>query len=435
MFQSRHSSSYKGHPPFIKGNSPNLSMHTPFICNMRKFVQLLAFFAIVLGAFSCSSDADLDVLPAAQPFTINSISPSCVQVGTQVSIRGENFTEDISISLQGQTVSSIFLRSSALIEFNVPSGLDGGLAELVLENDTTNLSSELQIIGSGSWSRKTATFPGEGRGTQLWFTIGSKLYYGGGLQHTTATQLHDFWEYDIEEDQWMQLTDPSDQRIRRANTATSLNSKGYIMSSNVFFSYDPTTDTWTELARVPTDKGLSGVSITGFKDRIMLAFDAGDDPSELWGYDIASDTWTQLGEIPEALASRFFVIEDILYAGTSLESNRLFQFDESTNTWTELASAPEESVRYFHVGGTNGSNIYVGINGSGSLDADGVFTGNFDSNIYEYLPNCERWIEKADFPQAGREGTISFGYDGKFFVGFGFDGTFHNSIWELDPDS
>lgn len=64
------------------------------------------------------------------------------------------------------------------------------------------------------------------------------------------------------------------------------------------------------------------------------------------------------------------------------------------------------------------------------------------SDCWEYTPETDSWIQKADFPAAGRVGAIAETVNGKAYVGFGFrtgggvygsDSTIFSDFWMYNP--
>lgn len=114
-----------------------------------------------------------------------------------------------------------------------------------------------------SWTR-LSDFPGSARYHTVSFAIDNKIYVGFGTAHhnrntTDDNFFKDFWEYDIDTDQWSKITDPPMEGsvfydLKNAS-AIAYNGKGYIRLNTRMFVYDP-SGTWTVLDTPPV--ALSG---------------------------------------------------------------------------------------------------------------------------------------------------------------------------------
>lgn len=116
-----------------------------------------------------------------------------------------------------------------------------------------------------SWT-KLSDFPGAARYHTVSFAIDNKIYVGFGTAHhnrntTDDNFFKDFWEYDIDSDQWSKITDPpmgvSAFYDLKNSSAIACNGKGYIRLNDKMFVYDPSGG-WSVLDIPPV--ALSGHS-------------------------------------------------------------------------------------------------------------------------------------------------------------------------------
>lgn len=114
-----------------------------------------------------------------------------------------------------------------------------------------------------NWTR-LSDFPGAARYHTVSFAIDNKIYVGFGTAHhnrntTDDNFFRDFWEYDIDSDQWSKITDPpmsvSEFYDLKNSSAIAYNGKGYIRLYDKMFVYDPSGG-WSVLDIPPV--ALSG---------------------------------------------------------------------------------------------------------------------------------------------------------------------------------
>ncbi|HKK40731.1 MAG TPA: kelch repeat-containing protein, partial [Cryomorphaceae bacterium] len=94
---------------------------------------------------------------------------------------------------------------------------------------------------------------------------------------------------------------------RDDGVAFSIKGKGYAGTgrevgfalTNDFFAYDPTSDTWSEVAPLPSQPrqycGGFTIADTGY---VVCGFGQTGYLNELWAYHPATDTWTQKASFP-----------------------------------------------------------------------------------------------------------------------------------------
>lgn len=388
---------------------------------------MLAFMLVTCGS-------DDEELP---PPTFTSINLEIGTGGDEIVITGSNFgrQNNTRVFLDDNEIQSKGV-SANRISFNLPTDLPSAQYDIIIrvDNNEIILPQKFNYRADGRWVRRTNSFPGTGRNSILNFVIDNELFFGAGF--TNGTQLNDFWSYNIDDDQWTELTslidDLSSTRVISAITYTN---KGYaITSDNKLFVYDPATDEWDELAEIPTSRIVVASTFTTAEG--IYALTQINSELQTWLYDVDNDTWGQKNNFPEFIqATRTFMVNGQILAGVGINSTQLYVYDEQGDVWELIQPVPFENNFFFHLGASTGQYAYLGRTGTGATDQNGNFDGLFDESIYEYLPTTERWIQKASFP-AGRslDGGVSFAYNNKVYYSFGFDGSFELNMWEFDPD-
>ena len=119
------------------------------------------------------------------------------------------------------------------------------------------------------------------------------------------------------------------------------------------------------------------------------------------------------------------------YVGTGYNGalrKDFWEFDPDANTWTQkadFAGGPSLGAVGFSIGGKG----YVGT-GDSSL-----YGLNYYQNFWEYDPDSDTWIQKADFGGTARVGAIGFSIGSKGYLGTGYDGALRNDFWEYNPST
>ncbi len=302
----------------------------------------------------------------------------------------------------------------------------------------------------GNWVEESS-FNGNSRYDAVTFTIGDKGYLFGG--YDGDDYYNDIWTYDLITDSWSQLAFTEDADFvrtstfpgvaRRAAVGFSLNGKGYVGTGydgddelNDFYEFDPATNTWTQIASLPTSPryGAVGFSING-KGYVGTGYD-GSQQKDFYSYDPTTNTWEEVigfgGE--KRQDASVFVINDVAYIGTGLDNGALtddfYSFDGTT--WTELADMEDEDESaiglYDGVGFT--------IDGKGYF-ATGISTG-ISNTVWEYTPATDSWEQtETTFQGNARQGASAFTFSDadRGFALMGRSGTFNfDDVWEFKPE-
>jgi N-acetylneuraminic acid mutarotase len=206
-------------------------------------------------------------------------------------------------------------------------------------------------ITTNTWTKKNATFAGEQ--TNGAARIGSLLYISG---------KDDFFTGEL---------------------------------SSAVFAYNPTTDRLIKKANMPrrSGRGISA-AIDGklyVLPSVCMAGGVRSSCRYFYRYDPATNAWTTLAKVPTNHYPQPFggVINGRLYVvgGGSNPTNRkrLDVYNPATNTWTQRASAPTPSIS---TGGVLGGKLYIVVVAGSFLDT------------YAYDPLTNTWGIKARYPAA-----------------------------------
>ena len=161
------------------------------------------------------------------------------------------------------------------------------------------------------WNQKS-NFPGDGRQHPAMIVVNNKIYMGCGGNGNG--NLGDWWEYDVVTDIWIQKSDLIANE-RHHPFYFGIGDYAYVgfghgsnpgpTGSNIyndFYKYDPTNDSWTQMANFSSEGRVAGTQFSYNGKGYILSGD-GDDhlplsSGEFWEYNPLNDSWNQLQSHP-----------------------------------------------------------------------------------------------------------------------------------------
>jgi len=165
-------------------------------------------------------------------------------------------------------------------------------------------------------------------------------------------------------------------------------------------AYDPTTDTWTKKADMPTRReGLGTSAVNGMIYAIGGWYSS--PRSTVEAYDPVTNTWTKKADMPTPRC--YFPtsgVNGIIYAIGGYRNNvpqsAVEAYDPATNTWTKKADMPTPR-------GYLPTSVVNGI-----IYAIGGWDGSFRGEVEAYDPMTDTWTRKADMPRSnlGMSGCV-----------------------------
>ncbi len=247
------------------------------------------------------------------------------------------------------------------------------------------------------WTR-LPDFPGQPRIGAVSFVINGKGYMGCG--YNGVTKLKDFWEFDPATNLWKQKADFAagtsvDDKSRYGAVGFSLGNLGYIgtgkgQNDNYmrdFYQYDPSSDTWTQIASMGGDGRMGAAAFTyNGKAYVTTGANNGLNLIDLWMYDPSTAVWTQKAKL-------------------------------NVNTaWTIPRS--DGSAFVF------GSKAYVCLGYNSGVRVD----------CWEYDFTGDTLTQKTDFEGSARQNAVSIVVNNKAYVATGRSGnSFYNDVWQWKP--
>lgn len=221
-----------------------------------------------------------------------------------------------------------------------------------------------------------------------------------------------------------------------------LGNTGNLVAANDCWQYDPSTDTWTQMANyggsarwgaaqfVVGDRAWVGTGRNG----------GGTSLNDIYMYDPAANTWTQKANFSGAArrGATAFSVDDKGYMGCGWNGssyyNDIYQYDTTNDSWSQKSS----------VGG-GGFNYPMSFtyNGKGYLGC-GYSSSSYLTDFYEYDAANDSWTAKTSLP-AGRYGGAAFVIGDYGYMGCGYDGSgtlgdmykydFVKDSWTQIPDN
>ncbi len=266
-----------------------------------------------------------------------------------------------------------------------------------------------------------------------------KIYFMGGYCNETPERFEiNNFEYTPETDSWNKK---APLPTGRSNfTLVTAENKVYAIGGDPFSDkneiYDPQTDSWTTLAPMPTPRQhLYGTVLDGKIYMIGgLQPKEGSASPRDWSYenisvknevyDIASDTWQELAPMPTPRHdTRAIAFDGNIYViGGMGEKNNMWKalsvvemYDPQTNSWKRKTNLPEPRDGFGISAIMN--KIYV----VGGFNDDGVV-----KTVLVYDPNLDVWNTTTDFPNNNNGSAGVATIDNQLYVVGGCDKAYNS---------
>lgn len=161
---------------------------------------------------------------------------------------------------------------------------------IVLQTDDRKVEIWHYNATADTWNKVT-DYPGAGADNLLCFISGNELFTGGGvkLELNNDHNVTDFWSYNLENKNWIQLNDMpvKPAELWWENIACAANGKGYVFQfPDKLWEYNPQSDSWTEKTKFPGPKRVT-TRLVPVGNKIYLT---GGYYSYLWNTSY-KDTW------------------------------------------------------------------------------------------------------------------------------------------------
>jgi N-acetylneuraminic acid mutarotase len=267
--------------------------------------------------------------------------------------------------------------------------------------------------------------------------LDGKIYVAGGFNGQAAFQV-----YDPATDSWSELADLPTPRAGVA--AVALDGMVYVIGGNlgpgwwgdvtgITEVYDPATGTWSSVAPMPTGRDtLAATVLDGFIYAAggihVLGEHDWESLNAVESYDPITGTWTVRADMRRGreLFSLHAVAGKVMAIGAPIPYDEVY--DPATDTWEKVPPMP--TPRHGAAAAMVDGLIYL-FGGEGDLRAPSAYAHRYD-------PSSETWVELADMPFAVDRAAAST-VDGKIYViggsskGYPYNPPHSSEVWEFAP--
>lgn len=245
---------------------------------------------------------------------------------------------------------------------------------------------------------------------------------------------------------WVKVSDFSGGKRERA-VAFSIGEYGYVgtgtdtaeMVRKDFWKYNASTDSWTQVAELPGLARRDAVSFT-LNNLGYVGTGISDDVSSLgvllndfWSYNPLLNHWDSVAPYPGNQMNGVYFATGFSVGGkgyvcggktgSSAYSSELWEYKPSIDTWIQRASFPT-GIRYMLSSFAIGNFAYVGF---------GATQDVYKRDMFRYNPGNNTWTPMPDLPGNVRGEACTFVLQDKGYVCGGYDGGLLDDLWEFDP--
>lgn len=307
----------------------------------------------------------------------------------------------------------------------------------------TGCEEDESIDPLGNWL-ELSDFEGIPRTDAASFQIGDKGYVVGG--YDGFDRLKDVWEYDPVRDFWVQKADlPGVER--NSAVGFSIGNTGYIGTGydgknelKDFWAFNPDSNTWVAKANFGGSAryGAVGFSLQG-KGYIATGYD-GNNLKDMWEYDPAADTWTQQVSVggSKRVDGFAFILNDRAYVGggrnNGVYEDDFWEYDPGQKIWNrkaDLVNDEDDGIDDYNI--VRGNAISFATTAKGYIGLG--FNGGNQTDVWEYDPGLDYWIEKTDFEGVSRNGALAFVFNDNGYILTGTSGgtSAFDDVWLFEP--
>lgn len=275
----------------------------------------------------------------------------------------------------------------------------------------------------------TSTMLASGSIKRLWdpsiSVLNNKAYVFGGYDLNTSSYSYKLFSFDVLTETWVQLANLPTSVGRRAPTSIIHNNILYVHGGRTgtstytdeTWSYDISDDTWTLVSSAgPT---VSFAPSVLYNNKMYLhGGTKGSYLNDTWSYSISGNTWTLVSTAgPTNAASKMKLYNDSLYIFGGILNSESWKYNILTNTWTQLSSIFGEELSNIYLNNTssilsNGS-IYTYGGSFGGTNIDDIVKYKIDEpSVITEVPSV---FEKDDdaFPTSHH---FSFNYNDEMYI-------------------
>lgn len=253
------------------------------------------------------------------------------------------------------------------------------------------------------WDQATDVWTQKAAAKATWlasgFSIGNKGYVVGGdigcqpfISGPCFEGTNSLREYDPASNTWSNKASVGGNVMREQAVAFSIGNLGYVttgtdkytcpangnISMNDMWQYNPTTDSWTQMANLPANAryGATGFTI-GTKGYVLTGMDSNNMfYADFWEWEQTTNTWTAKANFPGTARSHAagFAMNGKGYIGTGVDKlgnnlNDFWMWDQASNTWMQKQNF-FGLKRFLAIGFSINGKGYIGLGDSGPICND-----------------------------------------------------------------
>ncbi len=174
-------------------------------------------------------------------------------------------------------------------------------------------------------------------------------------------------------------------------------------TTNTFYEYDITTDTWTTKATAPATVATGGAISAGPSGYLYAL--RGSSTNSFWRYDISGNTWNDAAaaDAPQIIgtgSSLFYDGSRYIYALAGNNDDAFYQYDTSTDTWSALTNtnfgAP--TLQPTNVISAGGDMAYDGNDTIYVIQGSVTGSGYYNTGFATYTISTGTWAQLTNLP-------------------------------------
>lgn len=360
---------------------------------------------------------------------LQSVTPLIAFPGDVVTITGKNMGANVQVFFGSKQAEILSAKFESEITVKVPPiGADRLVSVRLIDQDTELVYGEDFEYVVGKWE-KVSEFPNNLQLREtVFFRENSSLIAGLGVDNL-ENEYDKLWKFDFTNSSWTDLGFPGIP-LRGAFASEGVFGAG---AYDIFFGIGFANDSWSygnslfntlpdfpaQLYK-PVSFTIDNVTYVtgGVKGNYVQNFDT-------YSFNRTTDTWTQLAPLPFAVTSdnAWVVYNSRVYF--ILANRDVVEYNPVSNTATVVGQSPSLDA----------------LRGVGVVLGDKLFFGLFERNtaIWEFNPVTGAWKQKNHFPQPFYRTTAFCEYNGNLFVLRRVDdGTSrakpNMSMWKFEPN-
>ncbi|WP_190808865.1 IPT/TIG domain-containing protein [Flagellimonas sp. S3867] len=407
--------------------------------------------SVTVGENTATSTDDFTVL---EPMvSITSFSPTEGEVGTEVTITGENFSATASENMVhfNGVAATVSNATATSLTVTVPEGATTGAIRITVNGQQATSGQNFTVTLS-PWRQleNIDVSQMEGSINGVAHTIDDIIYFGLGFRNASSILFTDeFWAYNVVSGNLQKKKSYPGTPLTADAISFAIDGIIYVAGGHntnengsyfgSCYKYDPVTNNWTALANLPRVVSSSfSFSINGM-GYSLGGRNLNGSLDELMQFDPQTEQWSIIGNYPEfrKRVGLSLVIDGKAYLFMGHDPSgddypaEMFIFDPADNSLTHKPNIGPTIGKSRPTGFVIGDKAYLGLGGEGySVPNAGAL------DWWEYTPATDTWVQKTNFLGTKRYGAFGATVNGKGYVGFGtVAGPSKKDIWEYTPEN